>query len=74
MIDTPDPRSWWQKGYDSYPERHNYPEAATSDESEWLAGWYQAGRDKALAEVDPELDAESLAGRNSFAAGYGDDS
>jgi hypothetical protein len=59
MIDTPDPRSWWQKGYDSYPERHNYPEA---------------GRDKALADMDPELDADSLAGRNSFAAGYGDDS
>lgn len=67
MADT---RSWEQKGFDSYPERVDYPEAATSAETDWLAGWYRAHRVSIAAAHQPELDAESLAGRNSFAAGY----
>jgi hypothetical protein len=70
MPEPKDTRTWEQKGYDSYPERHNYPDAATQAESDWLAGWYRKMREEQLEQVAPELDADAHFGRDSFAVGY----
>lgn len=65
-----DYRSWEEKGYDSFPERHNYPEAATPEETQWLRGWYRRMREVQFEQQAPDLDADSLAGRDTFAAQY----
>lgn len=66
---------WETRGYLTYPNQYGKPAPGTNEETLWARGWSKAQREanlEATSDYHKQLSDDYYAGRDSFAASYGD--